>query len=303
MPKHLLTIERLELKDIATLFKLADAYIDGKKNKLKKPKSLPLKGKHVFNLFFENSTRTLMSFEVAAKRLGAHVTNFNISASSFAKGESLQDTIYTLNAMEPDFLIVRHNENGMPAKIAKYTDASVINAGDGCNEHPTQALLDCHTIHQMKGCIDGLKVAICGDILHSRVARSNILLLNKLGAEIRVAAPKSLMPANAKEMGVMPYFSMEEAIAGADVIMLLRVQKERMQENFISSMKEYHRSFGLTRKRLAMAKKDALVLHPGPINRGVEIDDDMADNAKHSMILRQVKTGVAMRQAVLEWLL
>lgn len=302
VPKDLLSIESLSIKDIEGLFRLANSYLDSRKNRLKNPSALPLKGKHLFNLFFENSTRTLTSFEVAAKRLGSHVTNFNISASSFAKGESLKDTIYTLNAMEPDFLVVRHNESGMPAKIAQYTDAHVINAGDGCHEHPTQALLDCHTIHQMKGCVDGLKVAICGDILHSRVARSNILLLNKLGAEVRVAAPPTLMPSGVKSLGVKPYFSFEKAIAGVDVIILLRLQKERMQGAYVPSEKEYHYTFGLTRKRLQLAKKDAIVLHPGPINRGVEIDEDVADDPKHSMILRQVKTGVAVRQAVLTML-
>ena len=301
MPKDLLTIESLTLKDVESLFKLTNSYLDSKKNRLKKSTNLPLKGQHLFNLFFENSTRTLTSFEVAAKRLGAHVTNFNISASSFAKGESLKDTIYTLDAMEPDFMVVRHSESGLPAKIASHTNAHVINAGDGCNEHPTQALLDCHTIHQVKGKIAGLKVAICGDILHSRVARSNILLLNKLGAEVRVAAPKKLMPANAKKLQVIPYFSIEEAISGVDVIILLRLQKERMQENLIPSEKDYFRNFGLTQKRLKLAKDDAIVLHPGPINRGVEIDDAVADDQKHSMILKQVKTGVALRQAVLEW--
>lgn len=299
VPKDFLSIESLNLKDIEGLFRLANSYLDSKKNRLKNPATLPLKGKHLFNLFFENSTRTLTSFEVAAKRLGAHVTNFNISASSFAKGESLRDTIYTLNAMEPDFLVVRHNESGMPAKIAEYTDAHVINAGDGCHEHPTQALLDCFTIAQNKGSIKGLKVAICGDILHSRVARSNILLLNKLGAEVRVAAPPTLMSSGVKSLGVKPYFSFEKAIAGVDVIILLRLQKERMQGAYVPSEKEYHYTFGLTRKRLEMAKKDAIVLHPGPINRGVEIDEDVADDPKHSMILKQVKTGVAIRQAVL----
>ena len=204
--------------------------------------------------------------------------------------------------MEPDFLVVRHNESGMPAKIAQYTKAHVINAGDGCHEHPTQALLDAFTILKNKGSIKDLKIAICGDILHSRVARSNILLLNKLGAQVRVAAPPTLMPAGVKTLGVTPYFSFEKAITGVDVIILLRLQKERMQGAYVPSEKEYHYTFGLTRKRLQLAKKDAIVLHPGPINRGVEIDEDIADNPKHSMILKQVKAGVAMRQAALEFL-
>lgn len=300
--KDLLGIEGLQKADIEALFKQAETHIDTKRNRLKTTTRRTLEGKHLFNLFFENSTRTLMSFEVAAKRLGAMVTNFNISASSFAKGESLKDTIYTLSAMEPDFLVVRHNQSGMPAQIAAYTDAHVVNAGDGCHEHPTQALLDGFTIWKQKGTLKGLKIAICGDILHSRVARSNILLLNKMGAEVRVAAPATLMPIGVKALGVTPYFSFEKAITGVDVILLLRLQKERMQGAYMPSQSEYHYTFGLTRKRLALARKDALVLHPGPINRGIEIDEDIADDPKHSMILKQVKNGVAIRQAVLELL-
>lgn len=300
--KDLLGIEGLGAGDIEKIFRLAGKYIDTKKNRLKPAASLPFKGKHLFNLFFENSTRTLTSFEVAAKRMGAEVTNFNISASSFAKGESLKDTIYTLSAMEPDFLVVRHGQSGMPARIAAMTKCAVINAGDGCHEHPTQALLDGFTILQSKSRLKGLKVAICGDILHSRVARSNILLLNKMGAEVRVAAPPTLMPMGVEALGVTPYLSFEKAITGVDVIILLRLQKERMQGAYMPSEAEYHYTFGLTRQRLQLAKKDAIVLHPGPINRGVEIDEDVADDPKHSMILRQVKNGVAVRQAVLEWL-
>ena len=256
-----------------------------------------LEGRIVFNLFYENSTRTLMSFATAAHRLGASALTLPVEQSSVKKGETLEDTARTLNAMRPDALVIRHPENGAPAEVAAILDASVINAGDGTNEHPTQALLDAATIRGRLGRLDGLKVAICGDIKHSRVARSNARLLPRLGAEVRLAGPPELMP------GELPRLTVDEAISGADVVMMLRVQRERLDQEFGDAPGEYLRSYGLTSQRLALAAPNAAVMHPGPMNRGVEIEDAVADDPERSLINLQVAMGVAVRMACLELLL
>ena len=251
----------------------------------------------VFNLFYENSTRTLMSFSTAAHRLGAAVVTLPVEHSSVKKGETLEDTAATLNAMRPDALVIRHRENGAAAKVAEIMDAPVINAGDGTNEHPTQALLDAATIRQRLGRIEGLKIAICGDIKHSRVARSNAKLLPRLGAEVQLAGPPELMPQG------IPQLSVDDAIEGADVVMMLRVQRERLEEDLGDAPGEFLNRYGLTADRLARAAPDAVVMHPGPMNRGVEIDSAIADDAQRSLIRLQVEMGVAMRMACLEMLL
>jgi aspartate carbamoyltransferase catalytic subunit len=256
-----------------------------------------LTGRIVFNLFYENSTRTLMSFSTAAHRLGASVVTLPVEQSSVKKGESLQDTAATLNAMRPDALVIRHRENGAPAAVAQIMDAPVINAGDGTNEHPTQALLDAATIRHRLGRIAGLKVAICGDIKHSRVARSNAKLLPRLGAEVRLGGPPELMPADS------PQLSVDQAIEGADVVMMLRVQRERLDADLGDTPGEFLRRYGLTSERLGSAAPDALVMHPGPMNRGVEIDGAIADDPERSLITMQVEMGVAVRMACLELLL
>ena len=256
-----------------------------------------LDGKIVFNLFYENSTRTAMSFATAAHRLGASALSLSVEHSSVKKGESLEDTAATLGAMRPDALVIRHRENGAPATVAEIVDAPVINAGDGTNEHPTQALLDAAAIVHRRGQVEGLKVAICGDIRHSRVARSNAKLLPRLGAEVRLAGPPELMPND------VPQLSIDEAIAGADVVMMLRVQRERLEEDFGDEPGEYLARYGLTAQRLATAAPEALVMHPGPMNRGVEIDSAVADDPERSLIRLQVEMGVAMRMACLEMLL
>ena len=258
---------------------------------------LSLTGKLVFNLFYENSTRTLMSFATAAHRLGASVVTMPVEQSSVKKGESLQDTAATLNAMRPDLLIIRHSENGAAAAVAEIMDAPVINAGDGTNEHPTQALLDATTIRRRFGRIENLKIAICGDIKHSRVARSNTKLLSRLGAEVRLAGPPELMPEGIERRSV------DEAIEGADVVMMLRVQRERLESDLGDAPGEFLRRYGLTADRLAHAASDAAVMHPGPINRGVEIDGAIADDPERSLITTQVAMGVAVRMACLELLL
>ena len=256
-----------------------------------------LEGRLVFNLFYENSTRTLMSFATAALRLGASAVTMPIEQSSASKGETLEDTARTLNAMRPDAIVIRHRENGAPASVAELVDAPVINAGDGTNEHPTQALLDAATIRSHFGRVEGLAVAICGDIKHSRVARSNAKLLPRLGAEVRLAGPPELMPED------IPRLSVDEAIAGADVVMMLRVQRERLDEEFGDAPGEYLDSYGLTAARLALAATDAVVMHPGPINREVEIESAIADDPRRSLITKQVGIGVAVRIACLELLL
>ena len=254
-----------------------------------------LAGKLVFNLFYENSTRTLMSFATAALRLGADVVTLPIEHSSVKKGETLEDTARTLNAMRPDILIIRHGQNGAPGIVADILHAPVINAGDGTNEHPTQALLDALALRVRLGGLEGLKVAICGDIKHSRVARSNAKLLPRLGAEVRLGGPPSLLPDDS------PSLTVDEAIAGADVVMMLRVQRERLDEELGDAPGEYLSRYGLTAERLALAAPDALVMHPGPMNRGVEIADEVADDPQRSIIQLQVEAGVAVRMACLEF--
>jgi aspartate carbamoyltransferase catalytic subunit len=255
-----------------------------------------LHDKLVFNLFYENSTRTAMSFAAAAHRLGASPVFLPVEQSSIKKGETFADTARTLNAMRPDMVVIRHRENGAPAEMAEIMDCPVINAGDGTNEHPTQALLDALALKIRLGRIEGLRVAICGDIRHSRVARSNAKLLPRLGAEVRLAGPRSLMPRD------VPALSIDEAIDGADVVMMLRVQRERLEEDLGDAPGEYLERYGLTAKRLAKATPKALVMHPGPMNRGVEIADDIADDPERSLILLQVEAGVAIRMACLELL-
>jgi len=260
-----------------------------------------LRGKTVINLFFENSTRTRTSFELAAKRLSADAVNISVSSSSVTKGETLVDTALNLDAMQPDCIVVRHGSAGVPHQLAKVSKAAIVNAGDGANEHPTQALLDAMTIREHKGVIEGLQVAIVGDILHSRVARSNIHLLTKLGAHVRVAGPKTLVPpdfAHLVENNLIVTEHIEEAIEGADVVMILRIQKERQDSAYFPTLREYSIHYGLTNERLELARKDAIVLHPGPMNRGIEISSDVADSSR-SLILDQVKYGVAVRMAVL----
>ncbi len=297
--RHLLGIEELNVNDINLILDKAEEYVE--RNRQADKKHSILRGRTVINLFFENSTRTRTSFELAGKRLGADVINMSVATSSAAKGETLIDTAMTLNAMRPDFVVVRHNQSGAVHLLAEKVKGVVINAGDGSHEHPTQALLDALTIRRRKGALKGLKVAICGDVVNSRVARSNILLLNKMGAEVRMVAPATLMPAAPRSLGAEPYYNLEQGIADCDIVMMLRIQMERMQASMaVPSIREYFEFFGLTEAKLAAAKPDALVMHPGPINRGVEIDTLLADDIQRSVILDQVEMGVAVRQAVLE---
>lgn len=260
-----------------------------------------LRGKTVINLFFENSTRTRTSFELAAKRLSADAVNISVASSSLSKGETIIDTALNLDAMQPDCIVVRHGSAGVPHQLAKISKAAVINAGDGANEHPTQALLDAMTIREHKGKIEGLNVAIIGDILHSRVARSNIHLLTKLGANVKVAGPGTLVPSEIEhiaENNLLAASNVEEAISGADVVMILRIQRERQDSAYFPTLREYAIHYGLTNERLNLAKHDAIVLHPGPMNRGIEIASEVADSSR-SLILDQVKYGLAVRMAVL----
>jgi aspartate carbamoyltransferase catalytic subunit len=265
-------------------------------------KTSTLRGRTQINLFYEASTRTQSSFELAGKRLGADVMNMSVASSSVKKGETLIDTAMTLNAMRPDILIIRHQSAGAAALLAQKVGCSVVNAGDGAHEHPTQALLDALTIRRAKGPLSKLIVAICGDILHSRVARSNIMLLNALGAQVRVVAPSTLLPSGIEKMGVIVTRSMAEGLKGADVVMMLRLQRERMEGAFVPSVREYFRYFGLDAEKLKAAKDDAMVMHPGPMNRGVEIASEIADGPQ-SVIQEQVEMGVAVRMAVMEALL
>ena len=296
--KHILSIKDLSIKDITDILTKAEKFL----NKRNKKKNSFL-NKNIINLFFEDSTRTLTSFELAGKQLGASVINMSIATSSIKKGETLIDTAMTLNAMDPDILIVRHNMSGVPYLLSEKVNCSVINAGDGSNEHPTQALLDALTIKRHKKRISGLEVAILGDVLHSRVARSNIYLLNKLGAKVRVICPPTLLPPNIEELGVKVFKNLEDGLNNVDIIMVLRIQKERMSGSFVPSEKEFFKFWGLDRKKLNNAKKNALVMHPGPINRGIEIDSDVADDIGRSLILEQVKLGVAIRMSVIDELL
>src|SRR4051812_30066271 len=295
--RHLLGIEGLTPHDIAALLDLADEAVDVSRQVEKKKATL--RGRTQINLFFEASTRTQSSFELAGKRLGADVMNMSVASSSVKKGETLIDTAATLNAMRPDLIIVRHHAAGAVHLLAQKVDCSVVNAGDGPHEHPTQALLDALTIRRNKGRIEGLVVAICGDILHSRVARSNLILLSALGARVRLVAPSTLMPPGVEAFKVETFTDMAKGLAGADIVMMLRLQRERMNGSFVPSVKEYFRFFGLDQEKLNYAKPDALVMHPGPMNRGVEIASDVADGAQ-SLIREQVEMGVAVRMAVLE---
>jgi len=296
--RHLLSTRGLTAEEITDLLDLADKYAESNASPDKKLSKLA--GRTVVNLFYENSTRTRTSFELAAKRLGADVINMQSGGSSVAKGETLIDTAATLNAMHPDVLVVRHMDSGAVSLLSQKVNCAVVNAGDGKHEHPTQAFLDALTIRRSKGRIEGLKVAICGDVLHSRVARSNIYLLNAMGAEVRLVGPPTLAIPGATKMGVEVFHDMERGIADCDIVMMLRIQNERMSGGFIPSTREYFRFFGLDREKLAAAKPDALVMHPGPMNRGVEIDSDVADDVERSVIRKQVEMGVAVRMAVLE---
>jgi aspartate carbamoyltransferase catalytic subunit len=295
---HLLGIEGLSLDEIAGLLDLADGYVA--LNRAADKKRATLKGRTLINLFFEASTRTQSSFELAGKRLGADVLNMSVKTSSVSKGETLLDTAATLNAMRPDILVVRHSDSGAAELLARQLDCSVVNAGDGSHQHPTQALLDALTIKRRVGRFEGLVVAICGDVLHSRVARSNIHLLAKLGARVRLIAPKTLLPTAAERFGVEIFTDMREGLKGCDIVMMLRLQLERMAGAFVPSTREYFRFYGLDREKLALAKPGALVMHPGPMNRGVEIASDVADDIEVSLIQEQVEMGVAMRMAVLD---
>jgi aspartate carbamoyltransferase catalytic subunit len=297
---HLLGIRDLSPADIELLLDRADRAVAISRQSEKKTSTL--RGRTQINLFYEASTRTQSSFELAGKRLGADVMNMSVASSSVKKGETLIDTAMTLNAMRPDILIIRHQSAGAAALLAQKVGCSVINAGDGAHEHPTQALLDALTIRRAKGSLSKLIVAICGDILHSRVARSNIMLLNALGAQIRVVAPSTLLPAGIEKMGVIVTRSMAEGLKDADVVMMLRLQRERMEGAFVPSVREYFRYFGLDAEKLKAAKDDALVMHPGPMNRGVEIASEIADGPQ-SVIQEQVEMGVAVRMAVMEALL
>ncbi|GAM05714.1 MULTISPECIES: aspartate carbamoyltransferase catalytic subunit [Novosphingobium] len=259
-----------------------------------------LSGLTIINAFFENSTRTLLSFEIAGKRLGADVVNMAVATSSVKKGETLIDTAMTLNAMRADAIVIRHSSSGAVQLIADKVDCPVLNAGDGQHEHPTQALLDALTIRHAKRAFNGLRVTICGDILHSRVARSNILCLTSLGADVRVCAPPALMPADIERMNVKVFHDFDAALAGSDVVMMLRLQMERMEGQFIPSPREYRHLYGLSQERLKLAEPDALVMHPGPMNRGIEIESNVADMIDRSQITTQVEMGVAMRMACLE---
>jgi aspartate carbamoyltransferase catalytic subunit len=295
--RHLLGIEGLTATEIIGLLDLAESAVEVSRQ-IEKKKAV-LRGRTQINLFFEASTRTQSSFELAGKRLGADVMNMAVGNSALKKGETLIDTAMTLNAMRPDILVVRHHAAGAVELLSQKVSCSVINAGDGAHEHPTQALLDALTIRRHKGDIAGLTVAICGDIAHSRVARSNILLLNALGARVRVIGPSTLLPNSIERLGVEVFTDMRKGLAGVDIVMMLRLQRERMDGSFVPSVREYFHFFGLDAEKLALAKPGALVMHPGPMNRGVEIDSAVADGAQ-SLIREQVEMGVAVRIAVLE---
>jgi aspartate carbamoyltransferase catalytic subunit len=298
--RHLLGIEQLTRADIETLLDLAESYVE--LNRQADKRADALRGLTQINMFFEASTRTQASFELAGKRLGANVMNMSVAASSVKKGETLIDTAMTLNAMHPDLLVVRHPASGAVNLLASKVNCAVLNAGDGRHEHPTQALLDALTIRRRKGRVTRLTVAICGDIAHSRVARSNILLLGVMENRIRVIAPPTLLPAGIERMGVEVFQDLRAGLAGADVVMMLRLQRERMNGALIPSMREYYHRFGLDADKLAAARPDAIVMHPGPMNRGVEIDGTLADNINVSVIQEQVEMGVAVRMAAMDLL-
>ena len=295
--QHLLGIEALSSQEITSLLDLADGYVELSRQIDKKQATL--RGRTQINLFFEPSTRTQSSFELAGKRLGADVMNMSIKTSALSKGETVLDTAITLNAMNPDILVCRHHASGAVELLAQKMGCAVINAGDGQHEHPTQALLDALTIRRRKGGLEGLVVAICGDVVHSRVARSNVLLMQKMGAHVRLIAPSTLLPAAADRLGCEIFSDVRRGIDGADIVMMLRLQLERMSGAFVPSVREYYRFFGLDQEKLDAAKPDALVMHPGPMNRGVEIDSAVADGVQ-SVIREQVEMGVAVRMAVLD---
>jgi len=298
--RHLLGIEQLRPEEITTILDLAEEYVA--LNRGDKKHSDVLSGLTQINMFFENSTRTQASFELAGKRLGADVMNMAMQASSVKKGETLIDTALTLNAMHPDLLVVRHPHSGAVDLLAQKVNCAVLNAGDGRHEHPTQALLDALTIRRAKGRLHRLSIAICGDIAHSRVARSNIMLLGKMENRIRLIGPPTLMPSGIEEFGVEVFENMDEGLKDVDVVMMLRLQKERMDGGFIPSEREYYHRYGLDAEKLSHAKADAIVMHPGPMNRGVEIDSDIADDINRSVIQEQVEMGVAVRMAAMDLL-
>ena len=296
--KHLLGIQDLSIPEVKFILSEAKQFI--KLNRSKNKKLDTLRGKTQINLFFEPSTRTQSSFELAGKRLGADVMSMNIVNSAIKKGETLIDTAMTLNAMHPDLIVIRHQDSGACNLLSQKVNCAVINAGDGRREHPTQALLDALTIIEKKGKIQGLRIAICGDILHSRVARSNIYLLNMLGAEINIVSPTNLMPKDIEKFGVNKFSDMKKGLKDCDIVMMLRLQKERMSSSFLSSNREYYEYYGLTPDKLNYAKSDALIMHPGPMNRGIEIDTNLADDINKSVIQEQVELGVAVRMACLK---
>lgn len=297
---HLLGIQSLSVDDILTILDLAEKYAEMNRERVK-PAAV-LDGMTQINMFFENSTRTQASFELAGKRLGADVMNLSVDSSSIGKGESLIDTAMTLNAMQPSLLVVRHSQSGSVDLLAQKVECSVVNAGDGSHEHPTQALLDALTIRRSKGSLEGLTVAICGDIQHSRVARSNLLLLSKLQNRVRMIGPQTLIPKVFEEFGVEIYDDMQTGLKNVDIVMMLRLQEERMNGAFIPSMREYFHLYGLNERKLLAAKTDTIIMHPGPMNRGVEIDGTLADDINRSVIQEQVEMGVAVRMAVLHLL-
>ena len=299
--EHLLGIEPLQPQQIKKILDLADYYAD--QNRINAQNNNALAGCTQVNMFFEHSTRTQASFEIAGKRLGADVMNMSMEASSIKKGETLIDTALTLNAMRPDLLVVRHPHSGAVDLLAQKMNCAVLNAGDGSHEHPTQALLDALTIRRSKGRLQRLNIAICGDVAHSRVARSNIILLGKMENRLRLVGPSTLMPSNINEFGVEVFYDMKQGLRDVDVVMMLRLQRERMDGGFIPSEREYYHRYGLDAKKLSYAKPDAIVMHPGPMNRGVEIDGEIADDLRHSVIQEQVEMGVAVRMAAMDILM
>jgi aspartate carbamoyltransferase catalytic subunit len=296
--RHLLGIEGLSVDEISYILEKSDEYVS--QNRRTDKKIDVLHGRTIINLFLEDSTRTRTSFELAAKRLSADVINMSVSTSSVNKGETLIDTASTLNAMHPEVLVIRAGLSGAVQLLAEKVNCAVINAGDGSHEHPTQALLDALTIKRRRGTLQGLRIAICGDILHSRVARSNIYLLVTMGAQVRLVAPMTLIPSGAQNLGVKIFHNMKEGLADCDIVMMLRLQNERMVGNFFPSIREYFHFFGLDYEKLSVAKPDALIMHPGPANRGVEIDSEVADDFSRSVIREQVEMGVAVRMACLD---
>ena len=296
--KHLLGIQDLSISDIKLILSESKKFISLNRSSSKKIDVL--RGKTQINLFFEPSTRTQSSFELAGKRLGADVMSMNITNSAIKKGETLIDTAMTLNAMHPDIIVIRHQDSGACNLLSQKVNCAVLNAGDGRREHPTQALLDALTIIDRKEKIEGLKIAICGDILHSRVARSNIYLLNMLGAEVNIIAPSNLIPNDIERLGVNIFTNMNKGIKDCDIVMMLRLQNERMTSSFLASNREYYEYYGLTPEKLINAKKEALIMHPGPMNRGIEIDTHLADDINKSVIKEQVELGVAVRMACLK---